>query len=280
MSVDVLNTVATSESSPRPRRWRWRFSLRSLFVATTLVACGLHLVVTPGEIQRRAKQEIVARNGSLKYGPTFTEPCWSSRCYEMAACLLPQEYVYRIEEFRVDIRPGDELKFLVPLPWLKEGRVHVDPKTKVDLACIQPLAQLQELSISGGRVSEQTIRQLTEMPNLRKLDLTSANCGDKALASLPQLIQVTELPINKVQLLETQSMLDIMYGGSVVLNNDEPRDVKVPRFRNYLHYMPQLKKLRITIINPNGLTTELLKPPLEKLLPNCEIEMSALWICG
>jgi hypothetical protein len=154
---------------PKPRlRW-YQYSLRSLFVLTTLVAIGCSWLTVTIQNQRRQKAAGVAlqkAGGTVLYKQT-----WLGR-------LLRDTSLLRA----------------------KDATFSGQPTSDVDLVHLQELSQLQRLCLGKTRITNVGLVYLETLSQLQELDLEDTKVTDVGLAHLQGLSQLKVLLLNNTDI--------------------------------------------------------------------------------
>jgi hypothetical protein len=183
---------------PYKRRW-YQYSLRSLFVFTTVcaIACSWLAVKRQQAERQRAAVEMVKSWG------------WAVA------------YDYDVDEdggFTGADPPGPEwLRKIVGVDFLahpvlletpdRDGVAHEMPvehrTTDAELrqlASLAPLSQVRSLDLCGSRITDAGLRHLAGMTKLRELDLGSTEITDAGLAHLARMTELKDLDLRDTKI--------------------------------------------------------------------------------
>lgn len=171
----------------RPRRRWYQFRLRTLLIATALIAIVLAWYTSGPQRQRRAVAAIRSFDGYVQFD-------YRRNQYVPRPLLdwVGEEYFAEVtgvsyEWNRVDdsaLEPLEDLRSLQNLV-LSES-----PLTDVGLARLERLSSLQTLNLRGTPISDASLEHLQHLKNLQELYLSETKITDAGLvhlAAMPQL---------------------------------------------------------------------------------------------
>jgi hypothetical protein len=179
--------MLAQHAKPAGRRRRLQFSLRSLFVVTTLAA--LLLGLRNWQVQRywRAVQTIRRLGGRFISGPESP-----------AAELLRPLFFPLVALVDLEGRPvtNEDLKPLAALSGLEQ--LNLD-RTKIAPGGLAPLAgltNLTSLSLAGTAIGDADLVSLHRLRKLRTLHLEDTGVGDAGMAHLESLAALDSLTVH------------------------------------------------------------------------------------
>ena len=162
------STPPTRPPSPRPPRLRLRFTLRLLLATLTLLCLALGLWTHRAREQRRIVEQIINQAGSVQYDYEVEIPSRENSP-------LPQ---WLVERFGID--SFHQVK--------NAGLAHDDP-----LPDLSRLPGLESLGIQSAEISEQSLRQVSQLVGLNGLMLHADELHSEHLAHLLPMQRLTEL---------------------------------------------------------------------------------------
>ena len=165
------------------RLWSWaarrlRFSLRSLLLFPILAAAILGFVANGAHRQRTAVAEIKKQGGWVKYD--FQLRGYQPRGPQWFLKRLGLDYSNRVLEASI---PGDT-RVVRGLSGLRFLEINGDRVIESRLKPLKHLRQLERLSLRSGSISEQGLRNVANIPNLKSLDLGGTKLNGVSLAPL------------------------------------------------------------------------------------------------
>jgi hypothetical protein len=143
-------------------RWRFQYSLRSLFLLTTLVAVSMSCVAVT--IQECRRQKAVAD------------------AIEKAGGWANWRFIFLREVLRDD-----------SLVCVTHVNLSGRPTTDADLARLQGLTELEDLDLHNTEVSDEGLRHLSALAHLRWLNLNGTRVTDAGLVHLERLRELRRL---------------------------------------------------------------------------------------
>jgi hypothetical protein len=218
--------------------YKFQYSLRSLFVLTTLVAIGMScLTVTMQTMQGQRRQHEAAAAIEKIGGQVTSEPTWLGK-------LLRDDSLVRVTSVA-----------LLPHSVTDAGLVH-----------LQGLSQLHKLELEHTKITDTGLLHLQGLSQLQYLDLSHAEVTDAGLVHLQGLSQLHELQLGSTKV--TDSGLVHLQGLSQLhklgLEHTKITDTG-------LLHLQGLSQLQHLWLNYTKVTDEGVKK-LQQALPNCKIE--------
>jgi hypothetical protein len=167
--------------------WK-RFSLRGMFVLTTVVCVGLGLWSVYLQPFRTQATSVAALN---KYDASFTAspadgPAWQRW---LVTQVLGKDAFVRVDGVALsDTRFDDQAATaLVGLPYLRRLNLERTQISDAGLASIASLPRLEELSLAYTRMTDQGVPMLRQLPKLADLKLTGTAISDASVSELIRL---------------------------------------------------------------------------------------------
>ncbi|OHB69428.1 MAG: hypothetical protein A2V70_05905 [Planctomycetes bacterium RBG_13_63_9] len=237
----------------KPKR-RWlQFSLRTLFVATTLLAIWLGILVHGARRQAQAVKAIRAAGGWVLYE---------------YACETSGNVIEVIEGNQIEPQiPGWLLKLLGEDVVFDVTFVSLDRTTigNTELLAVRALPKVRYLQLNHSELDEAAFRHLKEMRDLKILDLRYTNATDAALDGLGGLTHLRSLHLTNTHITDSglNRLAKCTELESLALDRTEITD-------SALENLKGLKRLRLLTLS----STEVSQRGVMKLqdaLPNCEI---------
>jgi len=166
------------------RRW-YQYSLRSLFILTTLACIGMGLLVVP---VHRARQQRAAIEALRKLG-------WVVTCGNTPSGPGWARWVFGDEMFldavAVDSSPGasdDAMAHLSHMPHLERVFVSGDRITDAGAKHLAGLRNLKIVCFSGTQVTDAGLRYFERLENLEQLYLTRTQVTEQGVWQLEELL--------------------------------------------------------------------------------------------
>jgi hypothetical protein len=176
------------ESSPtaKKHKLRWfQYSLRSLFILTTLVASACSWLATTFQNQRKQKAaaEAIEKAGGL----VMSEPTW-------LGTLLRDDSLVRVTRVSFPKSATDaELVHLRGLNQLRRLDLGFTKVTDAGLPHLQGLSRLRELRLNDTKVTDAGLAILQGLSELQELQLDNTKVTDAGLANLQALSELERM---------------------------------------------------------------------------------------
>jgi len=209
---------------PKPKRRWYQYSLRSLFILTTLVAiaCSWYAYEMNEAAKRRvAIKEIQRLDGYVEYDGPY--PPWPSididpllhnngiespRSYSLLRQIHGDEYLGNAVTVKLGIpffgRLGQqvtdaELACLAGLPKLKVLALHSYKVTDTGLVHLKSLVYLESLYLWDTQITHAGLENLKSLPNLTSLCLVDTEITDAGLEALKGFTNLKRLELRETQ---------------------------------------------------------------------------------
>jgi hypothetical protein len=168
------------------KRFRWQFGLRSLFILLSVVGCGLAWYVNGVENQRLAIAAIEKAGGRVRYSSTRNCFCLHDRLVPEP----PTPWYIRVRDsmpkYLVDSVNRIVLNSCLPPP--------------TDLRRISRLQTVTEVSIHGVDLDAESLRLLTNSPDLNSLSIWDCRIEASGLQDLLSHKKLHTLSVSGVRL--------------------------------------------------------------------------------
>lgn len=213
-STSVETPLSKRPALARSRRWAApQFSLRSLFIVTTLACIVLGIWISRAERQRRACAELTRCGWSWAFtandsDPKEAEPAWLGR---IPKPLRQGEAIHYWRTVKsVADGPGDALAALEQLPSLRKfeirfGSYEMDKRL---WPIVGRLGALEKLTLSDSAIDDDGLRSIGRLRKLRKLDLGQTIVGNEGVKHLAGLESLEELSLDDTNI--TDEALDTL----------------------------------------------------------------------
>ncbi|QEG33185.1 leucine-rich repeat domain-containing protein [Bythopirellula goksoeyrii] len=235
---------------------RLYFSLRTIFILTTLCAIGLGIVAHRMRTQRKV-QELLDRNLHISFDyqldPTGNYlPEIRSPTPKWLRQIVGEDYFRTVRHVThsgdIDIR-DDDMKHLAAFPELVILDLHNNRISGVGLHKIAHLHKLKRLDLRDNWVDDAGLQALQGMTNLRSLNLSENRFTDDGLEYLAPLIHLKSLDLSDNHL--TGEGLKHLQGLSELEYLDlSENDIQGPA----LEYLGELTELHHLTLGLNPLT--------------------------
>ena len=190
-----------SHSTPRQRRsWR-RFRLRTVLLATTVVAVVLAMEVYPAVRQREAVTLFRRLGGTIRYDYQIDNkgtpirnatPKWNWLRSVIGDDFLDSAVAVIISNRPVSDAEASDLRKLPHLQLLWMGRTKVSDDI---IDSINSLKHLWQLDLSSTDITDAGLKRLRNHPKLTYLQLDGTSVTDEAIESLLQLPCLCEVSL-------------------------------------------------------------------------------------
>lgn len=203
-----MTTQANNADRPVRRRWL-SFSLRALFILTTLAAIGMGVVANRAHRQRAAVMAVKASGGSVYYdwqieteGKQASEepsgPKW------LRNWIGDEHFQDVVEVSWAGVRglEAEDLRWLVDLPKLNKVNLNF---TAIDDARLEHLREHPSLRHvwleTCAGVTDQGLAALATLQNLESLSLMGARCSDEGVRRhVPGLRHLAYLDVSGIEI--------------------------------------------------------------------------------
>jgi hypothetical protein len=232
MKTDALPVI---EKKPFKLRWyQWR--LRTMFLATLLVAIGMSYIAVEMRYQRKqwvSAEEIKEAGGSVEY-----------------------------ERTRLGILLRDDSLVRVVRVQLWNESINDD-----SLRNLQQLHELKSLVLGGTQVTDDVLLKLKKLEQLQSLFVESTEVTDAGLAHLQRLSQLQYLDLRRSKITDA--------GLAIVQDMNQLQTLRlsaIPVTDNGLLQLKGLNRLRWICLYKSNVTDQDVEN-LKKVMPNCFIEI-------
>jgi hypothetical protein len=216
-------------------RWLPRFNLKMLLIAFTIVGIllgflGRHLY--KARQQQMAVAKLTLAGATVRYeskfmrrfGPNIlsdgTSETWSEGWDDWMAATFGKDAAYKVHSVYISA-PGDEVKEIHKLPWLKELKVSADSASisltdeawSAVLQCVQieklsfkqaihnprglaglsKLSRLQHVVIDSGNMTIENSEEISQLKQLKHIDLILVGTSDEGLQPFAKLSALESL---------------------------------------------------------------------------------------
>ena len=191
-------------SQNKDRQWlRFRFSLRALLLVTLLIGCGISWCVSRTRLAMR-QQEAVVQIRQLGGHATFEYQLDSTRRSQDPP--MPPEYlrwltgnvvmsdVIKVSWHAPDAGAGDT-QVLSDLPRLNDLRLNMRQLTDDGIRPVATLTQLRRLDLCCSQITDHALPYLAGLRQLRTLDLYSTQVTDEGLEHLRGLKNLEQVKL-------------------------------------------------------------------------------------
>ena len=184
--------------APERRRW-FQYSLRTMFLGTALIACGLGLFLHKVDRARRAVAAIEAIGGTCEYRDRDTEP---GQIEAWLRCYLPRDYfddvilVLASQNAKITDAVVAHLSALPSLESLYLDRTQV---SNAGLEHLASLTSLEKLALGGTQVTDAGLAHLSGLTSLEYLQFSGTQVTDAGLAHLSALTSLRSLDLSRTQ---------------------------------------------------------------------------------
>ncbi len=190
--------MTVNESEPSKPKLHWyQFSLRSLFVLTTLVAraCSWYIGWYLVERQKTAKiraavAEITKLGGEASYSHNRKDDVFHLIVQTTDAGLVHLKGLTKLNGLDLSHNQITDagLVHLKGLTNLNKLYLHLTPITDAGLVHLQGLTKLQSLDISYTRITDAGLEHLKGLTNLERLNLRDTQVTDEGVKNLRQAL--------------------------------------------------------------------------------------------
>ncbi len=190
--------MTVNESEPdKPKRRRYQFSLRSLFVLTTLVAiaCSWYIGLYAVERQKTAKiraavAEITKLGGEASYSHNRQDDVFHLIVQTTDTGLVHLKGLTKLNGLDLSHTPITDagLVHLKGLTNLNKLYLHLTPITDAGLVHLKRLTKLQSLDLSYTRITDAGLEHLKGLTNLEQLNLRDTQVTDEGVKKLQEAL--------------------------------------------------------------------------------------------
>ena len=252
--------------------WRFQFSLRSLLVATVVVAIPFSWLAVEMKRARRQREVVAAiekLGGSVRYDYVFTPPF----CFEMPGPvwlrkLVGDDFFANVEGVRsYEMSEADiALPYLRELPRLWELDLSHTQVTDAGLERLKGLTQLRWLSLANTHVTDAGLRHLMGLTHLEQLYLSDTQVTDGGLQHLKGLTQLYLLWLDDTHVTDAglEHLKELIQLLNVRFDNTQVTDAGLKSLKG-------LNQLQSLSLHGTHVTDEGVQE-LQQALPNCKSE--------
>jgi internalin A len=232
----------------RKRRWL-QFSLRSLFVVTTLLAVWIGYHVNRARNQQKAVETVLRLGGTIKYDYQFEEdgsiPQGGTRADasrpgpKWLRGILGDEFfcdvvhIYLAESAVTD-EDLERLRYFPKLRWLSLDKTQIDGS---GLTHIERMRSLKSLSVQQTNVDDEFLTYLRHLTELRHLGLARTRVTGRGLENLKELQQLDTLWLSRTDVTDAdvqhivclRNLEDLNLGGTKISDEGARQLKELPR---------------------------------------------------
>ncbi|MEE8451995.1 MAG: hypothetical protein V3R99_08780 [Thermoguttaceae bacterium] len=238
----------TLSEPSKPKRHRLQFSLRTMFIVTTIAAVVLGFISRP-IMERRREQAILETLGfqNVSAGYQYV-PAPGDSLFSIVLGSATYERVQRLTlggTMSKDVDPGR----LAKLKYLRVLKLANTQVGDAELAGLRQLSGLEELDLSGTQVTDAGLVNLEGLKKLRQLHLAGTEVTYEALRRLQAALPAAE------HLVQCRAAEEIERAGGHVQPHGKAAEQPITevqflgRFADadlaHLAWLPELKRLRI-----------------------------------
>lgn len=167
------------------RRW-YQFSLRTLFIAFTLVSIVLVACIdlAPAQRQAVAVNRVYALGGDLWLGQRVAKGSWILN--QLRSLNLVPSYIYSdvVEGVFLGDKPvtDGDLRIICGLPEILYLRLSNTEISDQGVTELRRLTDLQELNVAGTELTDAGLDSLKDLVNLRELDVRNTKVTDRGIS--------------------------------------------------------------------------------------------------
>jgi hypothetical protein len=270
--------------SEKPKRRRYQFSLKTMFVGTTLsaIAILIGLLIAAEERQRVAVRKVDALGGSVGLVDNFPG------LPHFIMDSVPTSYFSVADgvELGCTSTTDDDLSGLRVLTQLKRLALNYTPVTDAGLVHLQGLAQLQDLDLSGTQVTDAGLLRLSGLKNLQLLTLADTRITDAGVKSFQELLPNVQIHRQRLSLsvdcieFENKFLEQVGYtlppeDGLIVLKDIDAFFIQELLDRN----SPEMKfSSRPKVLYWDGKKAAISIPPPDRMA-NADLREKGAWFC-
>lgn len=256
LTRDRVTPEVAAESSPARRRW-FTLSLWVLMLVVLVVGGGIGWKVNRAHDQDRAVEAIRFVNGNVLYDYQSSfdrrkefQPGRKTRSEPSAPTwlrkLVGDEYFQEVTSVTLrEPATGPVIAVLEKLDHLERLSLPLNSKKGADLPWLARLTTLRAVNLSGGGVTDETLRILSGLPRLEEVGLSKVTVTDSGLSYLGDLRQMSSFSMSESQGISDGGIFGVLRNAppleSLALDRMGITDGATAYFRQ----IPALKKLNL-----------------------------------